>query len=137
MINPTLEQIKQLEDNAQKTLRSLRDQREALENAERDSRLESIKPLVIRAHDLLCCWNHTDGCGWGYEVIRETGKHNWQGWAHARWLRHFEELLLGKNSKNSQPLSVEQLTKILDVVEELRKTNPLALHIIRHGICAP
>jgi len=34
------------------------------------------KRLAEKLHDLLCHWNHTDGCSWGYE--------DWNNVGHAR-----------------------------------------------------
>ncbi len=41
--------------------------------------------LAITLHDVLCNWNHTDGCGWFYEVHK--GVDDWHGHAHASWLQ--------------------------------------------------
>lgn len=43
-------------------------------------------------HDALCTYNHTDGCGWGYEqnpFPSWTGAHS----AHEKWRKHARELL--------------------------------------------
>lgn len=40
--------------------------------------------LAIELHDALCTQNHTDGCGWHYEI--QKGVHNWSGSEHAHWL---------------------------------------------------
>lgn len=133
--NLPLETIKELELSAEKALRNLRERRESLENEAREQRLAHIKPLVIRAHSLLCSWNHCDGCSWGYEMTGDV--HNWNGWAHARWLRHYEDLLLNRTSKPAFPCTVEQLSVMLDTVEALRSVNPNALWLIRNGVCAP
>lgn len=125
----------ELEDKTRRSLNELREQRERLERLERDSRAAAIKPLVIRAHDLLCSWNHCDGCSWGYEIT--DGEHNWQGWAHARWLCHYEQLLLGTGLRPGEGLTPEALSQILDAVYALRSINPRALYYIRHGLVAP
>lgn len=130
-----LDQLKQMEATTEKSLRDIRDRREAIENDARDKRLETIKPLVVRAHGILCSWNHTDGCSWGYEMTGD--QHNWRGWAHARWLRHWEELMLGTNERNPWRCTPDELTKTLDAIESLRKINPNGLYLIRQGICAP
>ena len=38
---------------------------------------------AIEMHEAMCTHNHTDGCGWFYEV--SNGVHDWGG-EHARWL---------------------------------------------------
>jgi len=40
--------------------------------------------LARQLHNLLCHWNHTDGCGWYYEV--KNKKEDWTGQAHDRYL---------------------------------------------------
>ena len=37
--------------------------------------------LATKLHDLLCKFNHTDGCGWFYEF--SNGEPNWNMLAHA------------------------------------------------------
>jgi hypothetical protein len=55
---------------------------------ERDSRImsESLAgKLAILIHDHSCGYNHTDGCGWMYEM--KNGLHDWNhGEAHYPYL---------------------------------------------------
>ena len=53
--------------------------REALEN-EKPSAI-----LAIAMHDKMCRHNHTDGCGWYYEIAK--GKHDWTRHEHNHWLK--------------------------------------------------
>lgn len=49
--------------------------------------LRSLQPsqtLAIALHGGLCHENHTDGCGWLYEVHNEA--HDWDGRIHTRFL---------------------------------------------------
>lgn len=46
--------------------------------------------LALVLHDLLCTWNHTDGCGWYYEV--HNGIDDWGGLSHERYLKQAREL---------------------------------------------
>lgn len=39
--------------------------------------LPPVRNLATRLHDMLCTWNHTDGCGWHYDK-------DW-GPSSARW----------------------------------------------------
>lgn len=49
-------------------------------------KLESpLQELAILLHDKLCRWNHTDGCGWYYQISNENG-HDWCGYEHGRYL---------------------------------------------------
>jgi hypothetical protein len=40
--------------------------------------------LAEALHTLLCRWNHTDGCGWHYEI--RGGQHDWAGSSHGPYL---------------------------------------------------
>ena len=42
-----------------------------------------IGQFAIKLHKKRCMWNHTDGCGWYYEMIGNTD--NWDGDSHRRW----------------------------------------------------
>lgn len=61
---------------------------------QRQKELETMTPekrLAVELHRIMCHWNHTDGCGWYYEVSgyntpQET--HNWEtGSTHADYLK--------------------------------------------------
>ncbi|AEW47378.1 hypothetical protein BCB4_0149 [Bacillus phage B4] len=53
--------------------------------------LSEDKQLAITLHELMCNWNHVDGCGWQYEVSK--GVHNWHGYAHKSWLENAQKLI--------------------------------------------
>lgn len=38
------------------------------------------KEDAIKLHDTVCRFNHTDGCGWFYDI--KDGVHNWSGFEH-------------------------------------------------------
>ena len=119
------------EINAKK--REMRDRKEALEQKRRLEQLEHLKPLAVRAHDLLCQWNHTDGCSWHYEI--KDGEHNeWVGeyCAHARWLAAVEEWT--QHQGCGERLTPEKLSAILDIVEQGKAQHRDFLHIIRNVI---
>ena len=51
-------------------------------------KLEALKPherIAVGLHDILCRHNHTDGCGWYYEV--KDGVHEWNKTTHKDWLK--------------------------------------------------
>lgn len=50
-----------------------------------------IANLADALHSLLCHWNHTDGCSWGYEV--HNGVIDWTGYAHRSYLEKAEEIV--------------------------------------------
>ncbi len=63
-----------------------------LEEAERV--LATMGPehrVAISLHKMLCHHNHTDGCGWEYEMA--GGNHEWEGHAHARYLIKAKKLV--------------------------------------------
>lgn len=126
-----IEELARRERAAEQVLREARDARARAEAAEREGRLAWLMPLVIRAHDLLCTWNHTDGCSWGYEC--RGGQHSWGGHAHERWLRHYEGLVTRQHAY-VDPLTAEELCAMLDGIEALRKTHPRAVTLLRHGL---
>ena len=63
-------------------------QAELLEEEERMSLISEGDPkeLAILLHKLKCNSNHTDQCGWHYE-IGKNGQRDWNGYAHAEYLK--------------------------------------------------
>lgn len=66
---------------------------EALQAQLAAARLETPDhQLAKQLHDMLCTWNHTDGCGWYYEMKNnqddwtENNQDDWTGDAHGRYL---------------------------------------------------
>lgn len=56
--------------------------------------LEALSPeerLAVRLHESKCTWNHTDGCGWYYEI--EKGVHDWNGSSHGTYLQKARKLI--------------------------------------------
>lgn len=50
--------------------------------------------LAIFLHDKNCTSNHTDDCGWYYEVSKEKlDWHDWNGYSHQKWFERAEEVL--------------------------------------------
>lgn len=47
--------------------------------------LTPTQQLAISLHDAQCRYNHTDQCGWFYEIHK--GVHDWSGYAHADYLK--------------------------------------------------
>lgn len=74
-------------------------EREALERklAELDDAeqtLASMTPDQILAqtlHESWCRFNHTDGCGWMYEMDKSGD--NWGGSAHTQWLNKARKII--------------------------------------------
>jgi len=60
-------------------------------------------------HNRLCRWNHTDGCGWHYEV--KDGIHDWNSHDHARWLRNANLVM---RSVELHPVSVNNIADFFE-----------------------
>lgn len=58
---------------------------------EYDSLLPENQRMAILLHDKLCHSNHTDQCGWYYEI--DGIKHDWTGYAHKTYLEKANKLI--------------------------------------------
>lgn len=73
-----------MSNNAEK-IAKLREEADKLEKADAAfNALPDEHKLAITLHEMLCRWNHADGCGWFYEI--ENGIDNWNGQSHAPYL---------------------------------------------------
>jgi hypothetical protein len=54
--------------------------------AAKNAALPADKQLALELHELLCRWNHTDGCSWFYEK-------DWVGYSHERYLEKARAVL--------------------------------------------
>lgn len=77
--------------------------------------LSDNQRLSILLHSILCNWNHTDGCGWFYEINKD-GTHQWDGAAHAPYLQKARKLIKYAKEKN---MDVVDLIGIYEVLKEL------------------
>jgi hypothetical protein len=118
----------QLKD-VQAAARKMSDRLDAIKRAEADAKLEPLKATAARAHDLLCPYNHTDGCSWGYEGG------SWQSDAHSRWLRKMD-LLVNGNSYDKPKATLAEINIVLDAVADLKPKVRTALDLIRRGLIA-
>ncbi len=53
--------------------------------------LSDDRQLAISLHEILCHWNHTDGCSWHYEM--DNGKHRWDNQAHSSYLKKAQAMI--------------------------------------------
>jgi len=86
--------------------------------AERELEAEPFFEVAEKAHHLFCTFNHTDGCGWGYEQDASTkwGIGTVSGYsAHRRWL---EKVM---NISRELNLTPEELSELLDALTKLKK----------------
>ncbi len=49
------------------------------------------KTIAIHLHSVQCKQNHTDGCGWYYEIKNKV--HDWNGHSHKRYLASAESFI--------------------------------------------
>ena len=57
-----------------------------------EAKLESPDhQLAKELHGMLCTWNHTDGCGWHYEI--KNKQDDWTGHAHSEYLKKAQKLI--------------------------------------------
>lgn len=135
VLQSEIDALRTKEREAEKVAREVRDMREQLEQQRRMEEVDHLKPLAIRAHDILCRWNHTDGCGWHYEI--KGNCHHWTGTysAHARWLKAVEEWT--QHQKYGTTLTPEKLSELLDIIERAKAVHPDFLGIVCNVITRP
>ncbi len=51
------------------------------------NQMPEIKEVATELHELLCHWNHTDGCGWFYD------KGDWSEYSRKEYLEKAEAVL--------------------------------------------
>lgn len=66
--------------------------------------------LAEELHTLQCNWNHTDGCGWFYEIHK--GVVDWSGWAHAQYLEKARKVMRALPS-----MEVDEIVKVVKVIK--------------------
>jgi hypothetical protein len=74
---------------AERELALTQERLECTESAERAA--DSEQKLAVELHEALCNWNHTDGCGWFYEIKPQST--DWSGYAHAEYLKRAKALV--------------------------------------------
>jgi hypothetical protein len=133
----TKEQLKIQAQIAHQHAKDLDTQIKNLEREERDRKLEELKPLAAKAHNLLCQYNHTDGCGWGYEEDCKN-KSPWTCETHSRWLDKIDKIVNGEPSdsysRGYKPVSKELLECILDKVADIKAMDPEAWYILQYRL---
>ena len=66
--------------------------------------------LAEELHSMQCRWNHTDGCGWCYEISK--GVVDWNGHAHNSYLRKAREVM-----KVLPDLSVDEILRVASAIK--------------------
>ena len=101
------------------------------QNREYEARREPLKAIVIRAHDCLCPYNHTDGCSWGYE------NGNWSSYSHHTWLAHYDKLINGYGPDTKHAVTLDEITEIITMIESLKPRVRTAMLLLRSGRLVP
>lgn len=66
--------------------------------------------LAEELHSMQCRWNHTDGCGWFYEVHKDVV--DWNGHSHSRWLTKAREVM-----RELPDMSVDEILRVASVIK--------------------
>ena len=68
--------------------------------------------LARYLHDMMCNFNHTDGCSWHYEI--NNGVDDWSAYAHSSYLTKANRLL--SVAKNPGLFDVQRIIKIVSII---------------------
>lgn len=91
----------------------IKEEKEAAEKAQAElDNNDPLKQLAIQLHNSLCRYNHTDGCGWYYEVSNE--RHNWNGCSHENWLNKAREV---STKLDEVGVSKEQAFEVIKILK--------------------
>lgn len=101
--------IASLEADIKKRKQELAEAMAALEKAKLES---PDQQLARELHGILCTWNHTDGCGWFYEM--KNKEDDWTGRTHGEYLR---KAGLFRHACEMRNISVEQAFDIYKLVK--------------------
>jgi len=114
-------------------LEDLRKQEEILtkqleeeEREEKNKRQLKVRPVAELAHSLFCGYNHTDGCGWGYEENSKDPEITWGGWSHQHWLDKVEKI-----AKEHREISMEEIHETLKAIQAASKTQEKFMWVVR------
>lgn len=81
-----------------------------LEIAKQESPNEQLARTL---HSLLCGFNHTEQCGWYYEIVK--GVDNWNGDSHGRYLTKANMVI--KKCKD-QHIQVDDIVEIVKMLKD-------------------
>ena len=70
--------------------------------------------LAIVLHGILCHWNHTDGCGFEYEI--RDGIHQWDNASHKPYLEKSRKLIRFAIKHN---VKVKKLIQVFKMLREM------------------
>lgn len=73
---------------------------------------QRLLDLATALHDLLCHWNHTDGCSWHYE----NGLDKWDtGYAHKQYLKQATEIAKWFDSPQQVTVVVKRIKESMSL----------------------
>jgi len=100
------EQIKQKTNQFNREINTLESQLIA-------AKLESPdQQLAKELHSMLCTWNHTDGCGWFYEI--KNDQDDWNGHSHGEYLKKAQKLIHQCKKRN---ITVEHAIEVYNMLK--------------------
>lgn len=85
-VSSKIEEAEQEIAKREKEIQALREQLDTLKAEPLDTQ------LARELHDMLCTWNHTDGCGWFYEM--KNKQDDWGGNTHGEYLNRARRLMM-------------------------------------------
>lgn len=103
----TLSELLKAEEDLKNLEAQIKNRRDQLTQArEQHETADPVYELAISMHDKLCHWNHTDGCGWHYQI--KNGIHDWNEHDHRIWLN---KAVLVMNMVKTQTITCENVTE--------------------------
>jgi hypothetical protein len=112
---------------ARKEVQELEEQLVAEGRSAKEQRQTSLRDVADEAHGLLCAYNHTDGCSWGYEGDKPDA---WKGWAHQRWLDKVEAVIAGDRGDSGIGANEEEVRAAVKALATAKHLNPKLLVIM-------
>ena len=74
-LDPAINSKLSYREGLMNSVRALDQEIEFLRKEKRMESRDQLKPLASWLHEVFCNYDHTEGCGWGYEV--SNGEHSW------------------------------------------------------------
>ena len=105
MHSPAVNKMDKAIETLEADLQKLRNEREAMIN------MPANRRLAIDLHARLCTWNHTDGCGWFYEI--KDGIHDWGRASHKGYLNSANAIIGQMKQRGVEEGMVPALVEIV------------------------
>ena len=64
---------------------------------------DAVKKLATLLHEQFCGFNHTDGCGWGYEEDREDPWNGDRYTSHVIWAEKAKQIMKDNQFRTFKP----------------------------------